>query len=126
MRQLWFSVAILAGMILLLNWNGVYLEKITQPVRQEIAWAAEAVQAGEWEQADAHVQKAKKQWQAHGDYLRYVQCHADLEEVSVLLEESEAFLSTRETGAYLSRSAKLLGAMDELCELERLSLGNLF
>lgn len=126
MRHLWVSVAILAGMVLLLSWNGSRLEQFAEPVCQEVTLAAQAVREGEWTQAESHTRTAKELWQARTGTLRYVQCHADLEEVSVLLEESEAFLISREPGEYLSRNAKLLGALQGLCEMEKLSAGNLF
>lgn len=126
MRHLWISAAILAGMVLLLSWNGNRLERIAEPICEELTLAAEAVRAGEWEQAETHTLTAKEQWQTQTGVLRYVQCHADLEEISVLLEESAAFLASRDMGAYLAGNAKLLGALQGLCEMEKLSAGNLF
>lgn len=126
MRHLWVSVAILTGMVLLLNWNGIRLERIAEPICKDISLATEAVREGAWTQAEVHTLTAKKQWQAQSGILRYVQCHADLEEISVLLEESEAFITSQDIGECLARNAKLLGALQGLCEMEQLSAGNLF
>ena len=73
MRHLWVSVAILTGMVLLLNWNGIRLERIAEPICKDISLATEAVREGAWAQAEVHTLTAKKQWQAQSGILRYVQ-----------------------------------------------------
>lgn len=39
MRQLWISVAILAGMVLLLSWNMVHVHQLTEPMREDLSQA---------------------------------------------------------------------------------------
>lgn len=126
MRQLWISVGILAAMVLLLSWNGTRLVVLSEPLCEEITLASQSAREGEWERAAKHMAEAQTKWEEHTNYLRFVQCHANLEKISVLLEESKAFLTCRETGAYLSVNEQLLGAIKELSELEALTAGNLF
>ena len=126
MKHLWFSVGILTAMVLLLHWNGSHLVELSKPLCEEITLASQAARAGEWENAVRHTTAAQEQWETHTGYLRFVQCHANLEKISVLLEESKAFLSCRETGSYLAINEQLLGAIEELSVLENLTAGNLF
>lgn len=126
MKQLWLSIGILAAMVLLLHWNGDHLMELSQPLCEQISLATQAARAGEWEKAEQHTSAAQEQWEQHTGYLRFVQCHANLEKISVLLEESKAFLHCRETGSYLAVNEQLLGAIEELSELENLTAGNLF
>ena len=39
LRQLWISVAILAGMVLLLSWNMVHVHQLTEPMREDLSQA---------------------------------------------------------------------------------------
>lgn len=126
MKQLWLSVGILAAMVFLLHWNGEHLMELSQPLCEQISLATQAAREGEWEKAEQHTSAAQEQWEQHTGYLRFVQCHANLENISVLLEESKAFLHCRETGSYLAVNEQLLGAIEELSELESLTAGNLF
>lgn len=126
MKHLWCSAGILAAMILLLSWNGSHLVALSRPLCEEISLASQSARAGEWETAAQHTAAAQEQWEKHTGYLRFVQCHANLETISVLFEESKAFLAYRETGSYLAINEQLLGGIKELSELENLTPGNLF
>lgn len=126
MKHLWFSVGVLTVMVLVLNWNGSHLVELSNPLCEEISLASQAARVGEWENAAQHTANAQTQWEENTGYLRFVQCHANLEKVSVLFEESKAFLACQETGSYLAINAQLLGAIKELSELENLTAGNLF
>ena len=53
MRQLWAAVVILAGMLALLAWNGVVLQRQLQPLAEELRQAAAAAQQEDWDQAAA-------------------------------------------------------------------------
>lgn len=47
MRQLWISVAILAGMVLLLSWNMVHVHQLTEPMREDLSQAVAAAREEE-------------------------------------------------------------------------------
>ena len=49
MRQLWISVAILAGMVLLLSWNMVHVHQLTEPMREDLSQAVAAAREEDWQ-----------------------------------------------------------------------------
>ena len=88
MRQLWISVAILAGMVLLLSWNMVHVHQLTEPMREDLSQAVAAAREEDWQKAEALTQKAQEHWQSNVSYLRFVQFHEEIDEVTVLLSET--------------------------------------
>ena len=52
MRQLWISVAILAGMVLLLSWNMVHVHQLTEPMREDLSQAVAAAREEDWQKAE--------------------------------------------------------------------------
>ena len=98
MRQLWISVAILAGMVLLLSWNMVHVHQLTEPMREDLSQAVAAAREEDWQKAEALTQKAQEHWQSNVSYLRFVQFHEEIDEVTVLLKEAKGFLWDREVG----------------------------
>ena len=119
MRQLWISVAILAGMVLLLSWNMVHVHQLTEPMREDLSQAVAAAREEDW-------QKAQEHWQSNVSYLRFVQFHEEIDEVTVLLKEAKGFLWDREVGEYTAMSVRICGKLEAMCGLETISAGNLF
>ena len=68
MRQLWISVAILAGMVLLLSWNMVHVHQLTEPMREDLSQAVAAAREEDWQKAEALTQKAQEHWQSNVSY----------------------------------------------------------
>ena len=126
MRRLWISVAILGGMIALLIVNAIQLSGLVEPLTMYVTQASEAALAGEWPQANILSSKARSQWNTHTGHLRLVQCHTDIDTISVLLDEAEAYLTCQDIGGYTAANARIIGAMNDIRDLERISLGNLF
>lgn len=126
MRQLWISAAILLGMLLLLAWNAWYFTGFTETLAEDVAQATAAAKAEDWSRAAALSAKARKNWQDHTGYLQMVQCHGDIIEVAVLLEESAEYLACQDLGEYAAENARILGAIERLRGLERISAGTLF
>lgn len=126
MSRLWVSTVILAGVVLLLGLNSYYLTKITASLADELILASEAAEAEDWEKAKEFSQAVQEVWEGNMPYLRLVQSHASINEIATLLDESIARLNSQDLGEYTATNARLLRQIEALCELERLSLGNLF
>ncbi|MDO4517558.1 MAG: DUF4363 family protein [Bacillota bacterium] len=126
MSRLWVSTVILVGMVLLLGLNSHYLTKITASLAEELLLASEAAEAEDWEKAKECSQAVQEEWERHMPYLRLVQSHASINEIATLLDESMARLNSRDLGEYTATNARALRQISAICELERLSLGNLF
>ena len=121
MRQLWISVAILAGMVLLLSWNMVHVHQLTEPMREDLSQAVAAAREEDWQKAEALTQKAQEHWQSNVSYLRFVQFHEEIDEVTVLLKEAKGFLWDREVGEYTAMSVRICGKLEAMCGLETFS-----
>ncbi len=125
MRQLWIAGAILAGMLLLLSWNGAYLTAFVQPMEEALEQTVEAVGEEDWGRAEALSAQVLTRWKAALPYLRLVQSHANLDEVTTLLEEAQAHLRDRNAGDHAAFRARTLQKLAAIRGLEQLSLGNL-
>ena len=77
-------------------------------------------------EAEALTQKAQEHWQSNVSYLRFVQFHEEIDEVTVLLKEAKGFLWDREVGEYTAMSVRIYGKLEAMCGLETISAGNLF
>lgn len=126
MRQLWVAAAILLVMVGLLSWNMFWLQGVTDPIREDLAQGATAVQAGDWDQAVQRTSQAQQRWRQEQDRLRLVQVHGEIDEVSALLGELEGILAQRETGEYLAVNHRAAEKLESIQRSEKLSLENLF
>lgn len=126
MRQLWVSVVILVGMVLLLGINSRYLIEITESLTDHLVQASEAANEGDWSKAEDFSQAVREGWQTYMPYLRLVQSHSSINEIATLLDEAMARLNSQDLGEYTATNARLLREMKALCDLERLSAENLF
>ncbi len=66
MRQLWISVAILAGMVLLLSWNMVHVHQLTEPMREDLSQAVAAAREEDWQKAE---------FMENGNHKVKIMCH---------------------------------------------------
>lgn len=119
-------MAILGTMVALLTFNSIHLNRLIEPLTAGISQASEAAREENWSQAEQLSEQARIQWQAHTPYLRFVQCHTDIDEIATLLNEADSYLSCRDAGGYTAANARAIGAMESLRGLERAALDNLF
>ncbi len=126
MRQLWISVAILGTVVLLLAWNTAHVRDITETMIETLSQAAEAAQAEDWDRATELTKQVQDHWQKDVDYLRYVQTHETIDEVTVLLREVAGFLTDHDVGEFSATSVRIIGKLEVLRDMEEISAGNLF
>lgn len=96
------------------------------PMREDLSQAVAAAREEDWQKAEALTQKAQEHWQSNVSYLRFVQFHEEIDEVTVLLKEAKGFLWDREVGEYTAMSVRICGKLEAMCGLETISAGNLF
>lgn len=125
MRQLWTAAALLGGMLALLTWNGACLAARLAPMEQALTESVAAARQADWDRAEDLSAQVRTAWREALPYLRLVQSHGDLEEVTTLLDEAQAHLTARDTGDYAAFCARAMQEMAAIRDLERLSLGNL-
>ena len=126
MKPFWIALSILVAMALLLLFNMNYLTKAVEPLEASLSQAADAAREGDWETAERLTRQVKETWEEHAEYFHYVQNHTDIDEISVLLDESMAYIACQDTGEFVATNARALSTMDKLRDLEQLAAGNLF
>lgn len=125
MKQLWSAVILLGVMILVLGWNGSRLGDLIKPLQETLDQATQAAKAGEWEKAEQLTRQVTKSWKESVSYLHLVQSHREVDEVTILLEESLEYIVSQSTNTYSALNIRVQSLMDGICKMEKLSVGNL-
>lgn len=125
MKQLWSAVLLLAGMVVLLAWNGLHITREIQPLQQSLDEAVFAAKAGEWEQAEDLTKQVRDSWKGKLPYLYLVQSHRDVDEITILLDESLEYTASQTTNTYAAVNARIQGLMEGIRRIETLSISTL-
>lgn len=125
MKQLWSAVLLLAGMVVLLAWNGHHIMSEIQPLQQRLDEAVFAAKAGEWEQAEDLTKQVRDNWKGKLPYLYLVQSHRDVDEITILLDESLEYTASQTTNTYAAVNARIQGLMEGIHRIETVSISTL-
>ncbi|MBR5534050.1 MAG: DUF4363 family protein [Ruminiclostridium sp.] len=125
MKHLWAAVAVLAIMLLVFSWNGARLTNLIEPQQDTLDLAVQAARTGEWEQTEKLTQQVADHWKDSISYLHLVQSHRDVDEVTILLEESLEYAQTQNISTYCAINARIQGLMDGIRMMEKFSFENL-
>ena len=125
MKQLWSAVLLLAGMVVLLAWNGHHIMSEIQPLQQSLDEAVFAAKAGEWDQAEDLTKQVRDSWKGKLPYLYLVQSHRDVDEITILLDESLEYTASQTTNTYAAVNARIQGLMEGIRRIETLSISTL-
>ena len=125
MKQLWSAVLLLAGMVVLLAWNGLHITREIQPLQQSLDEAVFAAKAGEWEQAEDLTKQVRDSWKGKLPYLYLVQSHRDVDEITILLDESLEYTASQTTNTYAAVNARIQGLMEGIHRIETVSISTL-
>ena len=125
MKQLWSAVLLLAGMVVLLAWNGHHIMSEIQPLQQSLDEAVFAAKAGEWDQAEDLTKQVRDNWKGKLPYLYLVQSHRDVDEITILLDESLEYTASQTTNTYAAVNARIQGLMEGIRRIETLSISTL-
>ena len=116
MKRSWIGFALLLVLLAGGIAATVGMEKCHEPIARDLANAAEQTVNGDWEQAQAHLLRAKSAW---GSTRKFAACFADhtpMEEVSAELAAMETARQERETAdfaASCARAAKMVQAVGD-------------
>ena len=125
MKQLWSAVLLLAGMVVLLAWNGHHIMSEIQPLQQSLDEAVFAAKAGEWDQAEDLTKQVRDNWKGKLPYLYLVQSHRDVDEITILLDESLEYTASQTTNTYAAVNARIQGLMEGIHRIETVSISTL-
>lgn len=116
---------LLAGMVVLLAWNGLHITREIQPLQQRLDEAVFAAKAGEWEQAEDLTKQVRDSWKGKLPYLYLVQSHRDVDEITILLDESLEYTASQTTNTYAAVNARIQGLMEGIRRIETVSISTL-
>lgn len=125
MKHLWTAVALLTAMILVFYWNGARLNDLVQPQQEVLDTASQAAKAGQWEMAHELTQRVAQRWKDNIFYLHLVQSHRDVDEITILLEESIEYAENQNLSTYCAMNDRIQGLMEGIRKLEKFSAENL-
>ena len=125
MKHLWTAVALLTAMILVFYWNGARLNGLVQPQQEVLDTASQAAKAGQWEMAHELTQRVAQKWKDNIFYLHLVQSHRDVDEITILLEESIEYAENQNLSTYCAMNDRIQGLMEGIRKLEKFSAENL-
>ena len=125
MKHLWAAVTLLGVMVLFFAWNGSRLGCWIDPQQEDLDLAVQAAKAGEWGKAEKLTQKVEEKWKESIHYLHLVQSHRDVDEITILLEESMEYAESRSVSTYCAINARIQGLMEGIQKMEQFSIENL-
>lgn len=126
MKPLWVAVSLFFLLLLLLGFEANWLDSTTKPLAQDIRQAAQAAEVQDWPQAEALTHQVQDRWKTQVPILLLLKTHRDIQEISLLLEESLVLLESQSWDDYAVVSLQLRHALEGLGEIEQLCWGNLF
>ncbi len=127
MHRLWFSLAVLLLLLGACLGNTRYLAAFTGQLTDQLREAEACVVLGDRDVALDKTEAALEHWLSRETYLHMTLCHSDTDEVLLAFREVLQFLSAQEAGGeYFAANARLITRIGLLCEMEQLSLKNLF
>ena len=126
MKRLWIALGILAVLLSAALCCGAALRGSLSDVAQELRLAHEAVQAGDWAQAQTVTARAFRLWERSSGSLHFLLRHGDIDAISLGFQEVTQLLNHRERGDYAAANARLIAQLGLLWQAEQLTLQNLF
>ena len=126
MKHLWIGLALLA---LLLGAGGlatVGMDRICEPLGQDLTQAADRVQAGEWDQAISLAESSHNRWTKYRNLCASITNHEPMEEVDMLFDSLQIFADARDPVRFADCCARLSALTDAISEAQALVWWNVF
>lgn len=97
MKRLWLGVILLAALLAASLGVQRAMERIHDPIANELEQAADAALAGDWAEADCLYHRARDAWQRHRKVTASLADHSPMDELDMLFGELRVFSRERET-----------------------------
>ena len=101
MKQLWLAILIMVGMTALLAWNGAHLRGEIHPLQQELDRAVLAAKEEDWPQAEHLTREIYAKWKGQVQKLYLFQSHREVDEITILFEESLEYAVSQNTAEWV-------------------------
>lgn len=123
-RGLLIPAAALAAILAFCLWNGRAIASRTARWRDQLEAADRLAQAEEWEAAATAIRGSYADWTAGQTYLHIVANHDAVDGAEAMYRRALAFAESREDSELRAELADLREQLQELSEMEELSLRN--
>lgn len=124
MKRFWLGAVLL--ILLLAAGIGATLgmQRVCDPITRSLTSAADAVQTGQWEQAESQAQAARQRWEHYRDNVAAIASHEPMEEVEALFRALEIFSRQRDTVRFADCCARLTALTTAISESQSFSWWN--
>ncbi len=116
MKRLWLGIAILAALLAVSVVTQEAMRRLHSPIAEDLEKSANFALAGDWQQANAHFEKARGAWQRHHGATASVADHSPMDELDMRFAELEVFSQAQEAvhfAATCRSAAQLAQAMHQ-------------
>ena len=125
MKQLFLSLALLAGIFAATLWNTARVTEISTTIADTLDQAEAAAVQGDWQKASTLTQQAQAHWERCNLYFSVVLRHGDTDDVATTFQEAQGFLLWKDEAEYTSVNRVLTEKVRHLSRMEALSWRNL-
>ena len=125
MKRSWFGFFLLAALLILALGASWGMERIHQPIAQDLIQAAQCAQDGRWEQAQALLGRAGARW-AEWDGLRACLAdHTPVEEIDAELSQLPVYAQARQAADFAAACLSTARKVAAMGQAHGLGGGNL-
>lgn len=118
MKRLWLGVGILAVLVSLGVASTVGVGRVCEPLSQNLASAADQVQAGKWEQAVTLSQQSRARWERWHHIIAALTDHEPMDEVDSLFAALEIYARENDRIRFADCCARLSALIEAIGEAQ--------
>lgn len=123
---LFFSLAVLAAIIISGYFIRFYLQKSTNKLISKIDTIESYINNDNWEKAHEGILELDRDWEETESKWTLFTNHHEIDNISVTLKNSSEFIKTRDKSQTLSSLSSLRHYLGHIPDMEKLSLKNIF
>ena len=124
MKRLYIAAALLALLLGASLANGVYAEKITGDMREQLRQAQTHAEQEDWGKAEALTRQVYEDWQSRHFYFHTTMRHSDTDQVLRAFRTVLEYLKLQEPDQYNAANADLMAQLELLAEMEQATVTN--
>ena len=114
MKQVWIGLGILAALLLGGIWMGNTLERAHEQQIRDLDQARVAAEAGNWNLAEAHLTRAKKEWDEKRNISGTLYRQDPLDQIDGLFVQLESSAAIRDRAGFCGNCALLARSLQNL------------
>lgn len=125
MKRSWIGVGLLVFLLacgLFITWQ---MQKIHDPMAEDLKLASDQAEAGQWENAESYVNLAKQKWDRNWGFSAAMADHEPMERINALFSQLEVCGKAREKVSFRLLCAQLQEELEAMGEAHRFIWWNL-